>query len=178
MPGRKNTRKANKTPVKSAPNTCPVTPAIQFIFPFKLEHLILLFFPNISLLSANSRQFRDKTPRCKDICSKDDWDAKFTTENPPQVDQCAYQNPDVPPTSAPNLNRHSPTSAEPRLFSGMSHKHKGPSSTARETINLGLMSDAGEAAASKRAINNSPACVYTPSLTTRAEKTRPHSFQV
>lgn len=37
MPGRKkNTRKANKTPVKPAPNTCPVTPAIQCIFPLKL----------------------------------------------------------------------------------------------------------------------------------------------
>lgn len=52
----------------------------------------------------------------------------------------------------------------------MIHKHKGPSSLARDTINLGLMSDAGEAAASKRAINNSPACVYTLSLTTGIEK--------
>lgn len=52
----------------------------------------------------------------------------------------------------------------------MIRTHKGPSSPARETINPGLMSNAGETTASKREINNSPACVYTPSLTTGAEK--------
>lgn len=100
--------------------------------------------------------------------------AKFTTGNPPEVDQCVYQNPSVlppppPPPQLSHLRRASP-------LLGMIHKHKGPSSPARGTINLGLMSDAGEAAASKRAINNSPACVYTPSLTTGIEKPgRSHS---
>lgn len=53
---------------------------------------------------------------------------------------------------------------------GMIRAHKGPSSPAGETINPGLMSNTGETTASKREINNSPARVYTPSLTTRAQK--------
>lgn len=43
-------------------------------------------------------------------------------------------------------------------------------SSQRETINLGLMSSAGETTASQSQINISPARVYTRSLTTRAQK--------
>ena len=49
------------------------------------------------------------------------------------------------------------------------HTHTGPSSSARDTINPGLMSSAGETTASQRRINISPACVCSPSLTTRAQ---------
>lgn len=66
-----------------------------------------------------------------------------------------YQNLSVLPPPPPPLSHLHRASA----LLGMIYKHKGPSSPARDTINLGLMSDAGEAAASKRAINNSPACV-------------------
>lgn len=75
-----------------------------------------------------------------------------------------FQKPSVLPPPPPPLFHLRRASA----LLVMIHKHKGPSFPARDTINLGLMSDAGEAAASKRAINNSPACVYTPSLTTES----------
>lgn len=120
-----------------------------------------------STRDKNSRQTLVNTSAAKTTKK-----AKFTTENPPEVDQCVYQNPSMLPPSPPPLSHLHRASA----LLGMIHKHKGPSSPARDTINLGLMSVAGEAAASKRAINNSPACVYTPSLTTGIEKPgRSHS---
>lgn len=135
----------------------------------------LLFFPEFSLLFANSHQYRDKNSRqtlVNTSAAKTTKKAKFTTENPPEVDQCVYQNANMLPPPPPPLSHLHRASA----LLGMIHKHKGPSSPARDTINLGLMSVAGEAAASKRAINNSPACVYTPSLTTGIEKPgRSHS---
>ena len=77
---------------------------------------------------------------------------------------------------------HTPSSALTNLITGLSsplwlissrddsNAQKDPSSPARETINLSLMSNNRETTASKRAINNSPARVYTRSLTTRAGK--------
>lgn len=168
--GGKNTGNTNKTPVKSVPNICPVIsdplplPYLTYLTPTFLQHIQSL---------SNSRQ--DNNPRNTHLQQK-----RAGRQSLPQrahrrsIDVCIR----IPACAPPHFHQGSPTSAEPRLFSGMSHKHKGPSSAASETINLGLMSDAGEAAAFKRAINNSPACVYTPSLTTRAEKTRPCSFQV
>lgn len=129
------------------------------------------FSLKLSLSFVNSERHHRQKLQKRTITScaaKTTEKAKVSTEDPAEVDQRANQNvsalpPPPPPLPPPHLRQASP-------LVGMIHKHKGPSSPARDTINLGLMSDAGEAAASTRAINNSPACVYTPSLTTGIQK--------